>query len=59
MTPFPDLAEADVAYPMYKQPGIQEDWIAKLDNTYIQPAVRVRLYHTLVAASSHIMIAVE
>lgn len=40
MTPFPDLAEAEVAYPLYKQPGIQDDWIVKLDNAYIQPSVR-------------------
>ena len=36
LLPFPDLTEPQTAYPLYAQEGVDERYIARMENVYLQ-----------------------
>lgn len=50
LLPFPDLTEPQTAYPLYAQRGVDEKYIARMENVYLQ--VIELLMHILSLAAS-------
>lgn len=52
LLPFPDLTEPQTAYPLYSQQGVDERYIARMENVYLQ-VVELRMHNSPVFASGY------
>ncbi len=44
LLPFPDLTEPQVAFPLYPQPELEQQYVTRLENIYLQAIALAKVY---------------